>query len=77
MRHIGSVSSGIEGMEHRDLRLGTQPIAIGGSKKADIVRRCVEQYRQIPDTHLGLVERRVMSAVELCRTARLGELVQQ
>ncbi len=48
-----------------------------GLEVADIFRRHGEQYRQIHDTHLGRVERRVMSAVEMCRTARLGGHVQQ
>lgn len=39
---------------------------------ADIFRRHGEAYRQIHDGHLGRVERRVMSAIELCRTAELG-----
>ncbi|PDT00546.1 IS91 family transposase [Rhizobium chutanense] len=44
---------------------------------ADIFRRYGEQYRQTHDAHLGRVARRVMSAVEMCRTARLGGHVQQ
>jgi len=44
---------------------------------ADIFRRHGEDYRQSHDTHLGRVERRVMRAVEMCRTARLGGHVQQ
>ncbi|WP_307421580.1 IS91 family transposase [Labrys monachus] len=44
---------------------------------ADIFRRHGERYRQAHDAHLGRVERRVMSAVEMCRTARLGGHVQQ
>lgn len=39
---------------------------------ADIFRRHGEAYRQINDGHLGRVERRTMSAIELCRTAELG-----
>jgi hypothetical protein len=39
---------------------------------ADIFRRHGEAYRQAHDGHLGRVERRVMSAIELCRTAALG-----
>jgi hypothetical protein len=39
---------------------------------ADIFRRHGEAYRQVHDGHLGRVERRVMSAIELCRTAELG-----
>lgn len=48
-----------------------------GLEVADIFRRHGERYRQAHDTHLGRVERRVMSAVEMCRTARLGGHVQQ
>ncbi|WP_264210863.1 IS91 family transposase [Leisingera thetidis] len=39
---------------------------------ADIFRRYGEAWRQAHDGHLGRVERRVMSAIELCRTAALG-----
>jgi hypothetical protein len=39
---------------------------------ADIFRRCGEAYRQAHAGHFGRVERRVMSAIELCRTAELG-----
>lgn len=39
---------------------------------ADIFHRHGEAYRQVHDGHLGRVERRVMSAIELCRTAELG-----
>lgn len=39
---------------------------------ADIFRRHGGAYRQVHDGHLGRVERRVMSAIELCRTAELG-----
>jgi hypothetical protein len=43
-----------------------------GLEVADIFRRHGEAYRRAHDGHLGRVERRVMSAVELCRTAALG-----
>jgi len=39
---------------------------------ADIFRRHGDAYRHTHDGHLGRVERRVMSAIELCRTAELG-----
>jgi Putative transposase/Transposase zinc-binding domain len=39
---------------------------------ADIFRHHGEAYRRLHDGHLGRVERRVMSAIELCRTAELG-----
>src|ERR1700736_2302200 len=39
---------------------------------ADVFRRHGEAYRRLHDAHLGRVERRVMSAIELCRTAALG-----
>jgi hypothetical protein len=39
---------------------------------ADIFRRCGEAYRQVHAGRLGRVERRVMSAIELCRTSELG-----
>src|SRR5216683_6742523 len=39
---------------------------------ADVFRRHGDAYRRACDAHLGRVERRVMSAIELCRTAALG-----
>jgi len=39
---------------------------------ADVFRRHGDAYRRSHDAHLGRVERRVMSAIELCRTAGLG-----
>lgn len=39
---------------------------------ADIFRHYGDAYRQARAGHLGRVERRVLSAVELCRTAELG-----
>src|SRR5829696_8811925 len=39
---------------------------------ADILRRHGEAYRRDHAGHLGRVERRVMAAIEACRTARLG-----
>ena len=39
---------------------------------ADIFRRHGDAYRRARAGHLGRVERRVMSAIELCRTAELG-----
>jgi len=39
---------------------------------ADVFRRHGPVYRLAHDGHLGRVERRVMSAIELCRTAALG-----
>jgi hypothetical protein len=43
-----------------------------GLEVADVFRRHGEAYRCAHDAHLGRVERRVMSAIELCRTAGLG-----
>jgi hypothetical protein len=43
-----------------------------GLEVADIFRRHGDAYRQAHKGHLGRVERRVMSAIELCRTAELG-----
>src|SRR5829696_7542707 len=43
-----------------------------GLEVADVFRRHGEAYRRCHDGHLGRVERRVMSAIELCRTAALG-----
>ena len=39
---------------------------------ADIFRHHGEAYRQTRSAHLGRTERRVMSAIEVCRTAALG-----
>ena len=39
---------------------------------ADIFRCHGPAYRRAHDGHIGRVERRVMSAIELCRTAALG-----
>src|SRR5579883_170249 len=43
-----------------------------GLEVAEIFRRHGDAYRQARAGHLGLTERRVMSAIELCRTAALG-----
>jgi Putative transposase/Transposase zinc-binding domain len=43
-----------------------------GLEVADIFRRHGEAYRRVHDAHLGRIERRVMRAIELCRTAALG-----
>jgi hypothetical protein len=39
---------------------------------ADVFRNHGDAYRRDHAGHLGRVERRVMNAVELCRTAALG-----
>jgi hypothetical protein len=43
-----------------------------GLEVADIFRRHGDAYRRAHDGHLGRVERRVMSAIALCRTVELG-----
>jgi hypothetical protein len=43
-----------------------------GLEVADVFRRHGGAFRRAHDGHLGRVERRVMSAIELCRTAALG-----
>ena len=43
-----------------------------GLEVADVFRRHGKAYRRAHDGHLSRVERRVMSAIELCRTAALG-----
>lgn len=43
-----------------------------GLEVADILRRHGDAYRRAHAGHLGRVERRVMSAIEQCRTAALG-----
>jgi hypothetical protein len=44
---------------------------------ADIFRRHGEAYRKAHAGHLGSVERRIMGAIEACRTARLGGHVER
>ena len=48
-----------------------------GLEVADIFRRHGDAYRRAHDAHLGRVERRVISAIELCRTAALGGHTEQ
>ncbi len=40
-----------------------------GLEVADVLRRHGDAYRRARDDHLERVERRVMSAIELCRTS--------
>jgi Transposase zinc-binding domain len=44
---------------------------------ADVFRRHGEAFRRERGDHLGRVERRVMAAIEACRTAALGGHVEQ
>jgi hypothetical protein len=44
---------------------------------ADIFRRHGDEYRHKHDGHLGRIERRVMAAIEACRTALLGGHAEQ
>jgi hypothetical protein len=44
---------------------------------ADIFRRHGEAYRQAHAGHVGRVERRIMAAIEACRTVRLGGHVER
>src|SRR3954466_10056086 len=44
---------------------------------ADIFRRHGEAYREAHAGHLGRTERRVMGAIEACRTAALGGHVER
>jgi transposase-like zinc-binding protein len=44
---------------------------------ADIFRHHGEVYRKAHAGHLGRVERRIMGAIEACRTARLGGHVER
>ena len=48
-----------------------------GLEVADVFRHLGEAYRLAHAGHLGRVERRVMSAIELCRTAALGGHTEQ
>jgi hypothetical protein len=47
-------------------------VVSSGLEVADVFRRHGEAYRRARDGQLGRVERRVMRAIELCRTAELG-----
>ena len=44
---------------------------------ADIFRRHGDAFRQTHHQHLGRIERRVMAAIEACRTPALGGHVEQ
>jgi len=44
---------------------------------ADIFRRHGEAFRRSHSAHLGRIERRVMAAIEICRTPALGGHVEQ
>ena len=48
-----------------------------GLEVAEVVRRYRAAYRQAQAGHLGRVERRVMGAIEACRTAALGGHVER
>jgi hypothetical protein len=50
---------------------------MSGLEMADIFRRHGEAYRQAHAGHLGRTERRIMAAIEACRTARLGSHVER
>ncbi len=59
--------------QHQRKNRSLQPDSVIISKSSGyIFRRHGEAWRQAHDGHLGRVERRVMSAIELCRTAALG-----
>jgi hypothetical protein len=44
---------------------------------ADVLRRYGEAYREQHSASLSTEERRIMSAIELCRTAALGSHLEQ
>jgi hypothetical protein len=44
---------------------------------ADVFRRYGAAYRQAHDASLSLAQQRVMTAIEVCRTAALGGHVEQ
>jgi hypothetical protein len=48
------------------------PVARSGPEVADVFRRYGEAYRERHGASLCTAQRRVMSAIELCRTAALG-----
>src|SRR5690242_14214946 len=49
----------------------------GGPEVADVFRRYGESYRLRHGASLSTAQRRVMSAIELCRTAALGGHIEQ
>jgi hypothetical protein len=49
----------------------------GALEVADVFRRHGQAYRQAHGAHMGRVERRVMAAIEACRTATLGGHVER
>src|SRR5271168_3287471 len=52
-------------------------MARSGPEVADVFRRYGDPYRAQHDASLSTAQRRVMSAIELCRTAALGGHVEQ
>jgi hypothetical protein len=52
-------------------------MARSGLEVADVFRRYGEAYRQHHGASLSTEQRRVMSAIELCRTAALGGHIEQ
>jgi Transposase zinc-binding domain len=52
-------------------------VARSGLEVADVFRRYGEAYRQRHDASLSAAQRRVMTAIELCRTAALGGHIEQ
>src|SRR5499433_638645 len=52
-------------------------MARGGPEVADVFRRYGEAYRQRHGASLSTAQRRVMTAIERCRTAALGGHVEQ
>jgi Putative transposase/Transposase zinc-binding domain len=49
----------------------------GAAEVADVFRRCGKAYRQQHGTSLSTAQRRVMTAIEQCRTAALGGHLEQ
>ena len=50
---------------------------IPGQLSAKIIRRHGEAFRHNHGAHLGRIKRRVMAAIEVCRTPALGGPVEQ
>ena len=44
---------------------------------ADIFRRFGARWRAVNEAHISLAQRRVMTAIEICRTAALGGHVER
>jgi hypothetical protein len=77
-RHLGSQPRANTSMTiMRPPQRGQGPVARSGPEVADVFRRYGEAYRERHGASLCTAQRRVMSAIELCRTAALGGHIEQ